>query len=189
MADAQKPKRAKVAVPVSELEQHLLSQIGYLQRSIGDFDGGQVDEYRRLALTIRVLAHESRTSRSLLGQLGLRGEIRAYSPPVNPNNLMTEFTVAGTRLTDVGIGYFPVLKSAAAISRLVSFDAWWTEAIIVDSERNELSRRDIVRAVADQDGGAHVDSDLDPVYHALAKLNSLGWTFTSFGIDNEARHA
>jgi len=38
-------------------------------------------------------------------------------------------------------------------------------------------RRDLILNVADTDGGAHVDPDLDEAYTDLSRKNSLGWMF------------
>jgi hypothetical protein len=40
--------------------------------------------------------------------------------------------------------------------RWLQFPHWWNEVIFVDGARAELTRRDLVLAVANQDGGAHV---------------------------------
>ncbi len=38
-----------------------------------------------------------------------------------------------------------------------------------------MSRSDLILNVADSDGGAHVDPDLDEAYMDLSRHNSLGW--------------
>jgi hypothetical protein len=44
-----------------------------------------------------------------------------------------------------------------------------------DQQKREITRRDLVLAVADQDGDTHVDPSLrGPT--ALSRQNSLGWT-------------
>ena len=55
------------------------------------------------------------------------------------------------------------------------FNDWWNE-IIFDDKKNKFTRRDIVTYVANQDGGAHVDPELDESYATLTKMDSLGWT-------------
>ena len=51
-----------------------------------------------------------------------------------------------------------------------------TLAKYFDDKKNKFTRRDIVTYVANQDGGAHVDPELDESYATLTKMNSLGWT-------------
>lgn len=57
----------------------------------------------------------------------------------------------------------------------MNFDDWWNE-IIFDDRENKFTRKDIVTFVANQDGGAHVDPELNESYAKLTKMNSLGWT-------------
>ena len=51
------------------------------------------------------------------------------------------------------------------------FNDWWNE-INFDDKKNKFTRRDIVTYVANQDGGAHVDPELDESYATLTKMNS-----------------
>jgi hypothetical protein len=44
-----------------------------------------------------------------------------------------------------------------------------------DSPGTGFSRRDIVLPIANKDGGAHVDPDLDRRYADLSRLNSMRW--------------
>jgi hypothetical protein len=56
----------------------------------------------------------------------------------------------------------------------VAFDAWWLPKVPQDAEGNPFSRKNFVRALANPDGGAHVDPELNAAYAALTKNNSLG---------------
>ena len=53
------------------LQDHLTEQIGFLLRSAESYDNGFTDEAKRLAVTIRVLVHDTGKSTSLLKQLKL----------------------------------------------------------------------------------------------------------------------
>ncbi|WP_083124891.1 hypothetical protein [Mycolicibacterium tusciae] len=56
------------------------------------------------------------------------------------------------------------------------FDEWWTNTVIKDAAGTEYSRRKLVLALSNKEGGAHVDPVADADYDALAKSNSLGWS-------------
>jgi hypothetical protein len=58
---------------------------------------------------------------------------------------------------------------------LKNFDIWWNSAVFVDQLGRQLTRKDLVLAAANQDGGAHVDPELDLIYSDLSRSNSLGW--------------
>lgn len=171
---------AKVPRPRAELEAELGAQLGFLETSSRLFDEGAVHEAKRLATTIRVLAHDAKHSKSLLGQLGLKTMAFCDTAnPVNPRNLLTHFGLVSMHVGAKGDDYVAMLDgSPRGEGMSVPFDAWWTSPVVVDTQRRHLSRRDIVLAVANQDGGSHVDSALDPAYHGLSRDNSLGWQLT-----------
>lgn len=60
---------------------------------------------------------------------------------------------------------------------------WWTRGVIKDGQGQGFSRRDLVLAVANKDGGVHVDPALDRAYASLTRENSMGWIWTSGGVD------
>jgi hypothetical protein len=65
--------------------------------------------------------------------------------------------------------------SPSTLDRTGPFDAWWNRSIIRDHAGADFSRRELTLALANQDGGAHVDPELDEAYEALSWSNSLGW--------------
>jgi len=59
----------------------------------------------------------------------------------------------------------------------ISFVNWWNNPVLKDMNRYTLCRRELILNVADTDGGAHVDPELDEAYMAISRENSLGWEF------------
>ena len=59
--------------------------------------------------------------------------------------------------------------------RQIAFDNWWKAVIFFDKDRNSFSRKDLVLALANQDGGAHVAQELGEKYNNLSRQNSLNW--------------
>lgn len=49
--------------------------------------------------------------------------------------------------------------------------------MIRDSEGTLFSRKDLALALANQEGGAHVDPEIKPAYNKIANSNSMGWTY------------
>lgn len=47
------------------------------------------------------------------------------------------------------------------------FSAWWERPLIEDSKLNQFSRRQLILVMANQDGGAHVDAEIDQDYAEL----------------------
>ncbi len=56
----------------AELEAHLKEQIAFLKASAQSYDKGFLGEAKRLAVTVRVLIHDTVASPSLLRQLDLK---------------------------------------------------------------------------------------------------------------------
>lgn len=61
----------------------------------------------------------------------------------------------------------------------VAFEAWWTTPVIVDMKQREITRERLILALANKDGGAHVDPELDDIYADLSRNGSMKRTYTS----------
>lgn len=163
-----------------DFQNHLKEQIQFLLRSSQAYDEGYESEAKRLAAVIRILLHDTSRSTSLLAHLN-RKDILFYdtSLPIYPNNFLPTM---GLLMLGVGsrTGYLAPLGNGPP-SRYTkgksNFNDWWERVVIVDNKRNTLTRKDLVLAVSNQDGGAHVDARLDRVYADLSRFNSLGWKF------------
>jgi hypothetical protein len=165
-----------------ELQQHLRDTIEALELSSRSFDGGFEGEANRLAAAIRVLVYDTGSSKSLLGQLGQKS-IQFYETFI-PRELRTIMTYSGLtaiELTPEGAKYVAVLDMLPSNCppRWVSFDEWWNRVIFVDRKGSETSRKDLILAIANKDGGAHVDPVLDEKYADLSRRNSLAWRLSS----------
>lgn len=160
-----------------ELEAHLAEQIDFLRASAKAYDDGKEHEAKRLATPIRVLVYDFKKSRSLLGQLGLKGiGFFDTAQDVRPENLSTEFGIVLAELGPQGARFIaPLDASPRAEGIPVPFEAWWNKPVFRDEDRNVITRSDIVLAIANQDGGAHVDPELEARYAKLSRSNSLGW--------------
>jgi hypothetical protein len=161
----------RVTQGTQELEQHLEEHLSFLRSSADAYDGGQDGEAKRLAVSIRVLCHDTANSASLLGQLDrLKGQFLSTAIPHDDNNLLTH----GGLIMVGGGKYIPMLDDVP-IKRWMSFQDWWNEIVFVDDRKERISRGQLVLAVANQDGGAHVDPKLNETYARLSRHNSLGW--------------
>lgn len=164
----------KVPLTSDDLDRHLAEQIELLENSCANFDRGSEVEAKRMAVTLRVLFHDTKNSKSLLGQLGrLNGTFVDTSEQPIPGTLITHNSLA---FTEVGaeIRYIALLDQVEG--RGVSFDEWWQGVIFIDQYQRPITRRYLVLIAANQDGGAHVDPVLVGDYADLTRNNSLGWT-------------
>ena len=163
-----------------ELQQHLRDTVQALRLSADALDKGYEGEAKRLAASIRVLVHDTSRSKSLLGQLGQKA-IPFYdtSLPYNPKNILPYVGLTAMNITPQGAAYVALLDNSPpdSPSHWAVFDEWWNRVIFIDKDGSETSRRDLIRAVADKDGGVHVDPALDEKYANLSRRNSLAWRF------------
>jgi hypothetical protein len=182
-----------------ELEAHLADQLEFLEDACSLYDEGRINRFKQIATSIRILMHDSRTSMSLLGQLGLLNSRRWLDTagPINPNNLMaTNNLIYGqaTVIDDKGTvapSYGPVLdawketnfpvRTRTAFGTVtmlkgerLQFSQWWTMPVVKVSA-GQFSRSDLVLAVANTDGGAHVDATLKEPYRRLSRDNEMGF--------------
>lgn len=162
-----------------ELKRHLSDNVRFLRASAASFDEGFFGEAKRLATTIRVLVHDTRSSHSLLGLMAIKEQL-AYvnaANPHDPSNLLAHHGLVGLRFGPEGVRYFAPLGDGPPSRQRpkASFNEWWDEKVIVDYTGGVFSRKDLVLTLANKDGGAHVDPKLDATYAALTRKNSLGW--------------
>lgn len=164
-----------------DLEAHFQEHLGFLQASAAAYDRGFEGEAKRIAVSIRLLVHDTRSSKSLLGQLGRKSEqfIDTAIPIVSGNKATHSGLVVASIVPGVGAKYVAFLDDDPMGKRTTSdFDSWWNATVFVDSKPRVLSRKDLVLTVANQDGGAHVDAALDSAYADLSRNNSMRWVYT-----------
>ena len=177
-----------------ELKSYLKEQIEFLKRSNGAYDEGCTSEAKRLAVAIRVLLHDTQTSISLLTLLKKK-DILFYDTSLDydPNNfpstrgpIMMKFTI--TKTGQKSAEYAPPLEDGPPTryrKGKISFEKWWIKNVFVDIKGKKLTRKDLVLTVANKDGGAHVDHELDKDYANITRFHSLGSVFIQ---DGNKRH-
>lgn len=156
---------ARVKQSKSDIENRLREQIGFLITSCRLYDHGRHAEAKRLALALRILFHQTRYSKSLLGQLGLLQMLWVDTAgPYDPENLVSYVGLISIRF-DEPSGRIPWLVPKGTPSGKLKkrqFNKWWSRPVIVaitGEEKVSFSRRGLVLNVAETDGGAHVIRD------------------------------
>lgn len=172
-------KRKRVQRSKDDLKKELKEQISLLQSACERFDSGLEAIGKHIALSLRVLLHHHGQSRSLLEQLGLR-DVKYYDTagPINPKNLLSECNLVAFQLSDSGGRYIPLAATGGGpFIRKIGLVEWWNEPVLKDQQGRVFNRRELILNVADTDGGAHVDPELEEAYMDLSRNNSLGWLF------------
>jgi len=167
--------------PQHELLAHLQEQITFMKQSAISYDNGFEGEGKRLAVVIRVLVHDTSQSTSLLTVLGRKSQMLFYdsASKYNPRNLATSNCLTMIKVSSNGAEYVAPLDDLSPArdkNKRRSFDNWWKRLIIYrDNKNNTFTRSNLVLAVTNKEGGAHVDPKLDQAYANLSRFNSLGW--------------
>ncbi|MCZ8324524.1 MAG: SEC-C metal-binding domain-containing protein [Sphingomonadaceae bacterium] len=166
---------ADIVRSADELAELLDEQISFLKASCAAFDSGFVGEIKRLAVSVRVLVHDTKTSTSLLTLTDRKGiQFFDSADPYDDENLVGHSSLVQIHLGSTGAKPKPHLDDVLE-PRETNFETWWNGVVLVDAQRNEFSRRDIVLSLANKDGGAHVDHKIDEAYNNLRKNNAQGW--------------
>lgn len=177
--DRPKPQDKKYEQTHDELMKHLKEQIGFLISSSKSFDDGDEAEAKRLTTSLRTLLHDTGNSKSLLGQLKKKDKMLFYdtASKFEPNAL-TSFCLCVIGITKLNeMYYIPRNLGDVSKCRKIKFHAWWEKQIVIaDRHHSKFTRYDlVVRFVANQDGGDHVDPKLYDKYADLSRHNSIGW--------------
>lgn len=154
----------KIEQSQENLEHYLSEQLQFIKLSADSYDAGYDAEAKRLAVSIRVLLHDTDKSYSLLNQLN-RKDIKFYdtSFTFNPNNILTHGGLTAISTTPSQPSQYVALLDNLPpnVIQQVDFDEWWNKVIFVDNKRQQLTRKQLVIIAANQDGGAHVDPKID----------------------------
>ncbi|MDG0791442.1 SEC-C domain-containing protein [Cohnella ginsengisoli] len=166
----------KIRQSDDELNNHLNEQLILLESSIDSYDAGLIIEAKRMAVTIRLLFHETRNSHSLMKQLNmLDHKFLSTAVPNDPANFLSYAGLIGVVLFENKTSQCVPMLDEAQVKRWISFDEWWNEVIFRDLKNKGFSRKDIIISVANQDGGAHVDPSIEATFAELSRNNSLKW--------------
>jgi len=173
----QQSKSTKIPRTSIELEQELNDQLRLLLLDAKNYDSGEEIAAKGMATKLRVLCHDTKSSHSLLGQTGkLDTLFHDTAQEIDNTSFLTYSGLITVNSEPSGARYeapLDCLPQGSANQR--PFNEWWNSTVFIDKEENKFSRKDLVLSLANQDGGAHVDPQLDEKYHKLSRQNSLGW--------------
>jgi hypothetical protein len=168
------------------LEKELKEQIELIKNSVDAYDRGSIVEYKNLATRVRVLVHDTEKSQSLLNSLGVKEEIRFFDSCFPYISNVVKISWYGlVQRHSAFKDFVPILNSYPSALTKVKFAQWWEKPVLIDAEENSLSRKRIILAVANKDGGAHVAVDLEDKsykgYFDMTLRKTLGGMFSKDG--------
>ena len=146
---------------MNEFLESLKVHLAFLARSCELYDQGYKEEALRLAVSLRVIFHDTKQSTSLLQHLNLKDKIKLISTFISAKSMSDKFgnvnwhTVIPLMLTSKGV---EAPTSSWDVQSTLFINEWWNEEIWSENQL-KLSRKDIVLSAANQDGGAHFDAN------------------------------
>ena len=177
----------------------LQEQVSLLRLACDNFDAGAVVAARNMAAQLRTLLWQPSSgraqSKALLAQVTMPRQF-----------LSLAFSISEKRLSILqgpGVGRGPGIPSCGLVHAIVASDGasffapldevrpvnrrwlpfaeWVSTPVLRDYRGHEFSRMDLIKHVADTDGGAHVDLGLDLGYAEVKTGISLGWRVEATG--------
>jgi len=152
----------------------LFKQLGFLWRSCDAYDRGYIDEAVRIATVTRILLHNTPNSTSLLKHLGaLNINLASTVSDLDQSNSiflsgMGRMTITSTSST------WTANTDCKAIDRQIPVARWWDQVVYILGNVR-ATRKSLVLAASNKDGGAHVDSNLTTEYETLMTTGERGW--------------
>jgi len=179
-----------------QLKEALFQQIQFLNTSCQAFDDGNESEALRIAGVLRTLLHDTDTSKSLLGQLGIKDKVQFIdsADPIDPiptdrqHNGRTIMVISGMpglfgiRPTMEGTKFIALQSLKPNARGVVSFVEWWKVGCIPGENKARHSREWLVMQMANKEGGAHVDPEITKGYAEL-RTTGMGMTVSSNGVN------
>jgi hypothetical protein len=158
----------------------------FLANSCEAYDRGNKAAALRLAVVASTLVRDGNKTRSIFTQLGVKETIQYVSsgrastnPKIHSLLILTDLAITKNEDGTGSAENCPMLDQCIArgTMRIVDFDTWWNKEIIWQSpEKLVLNRRRLVASMRDQDGGAHLDSELtDSDYISSSRENQWWW--------------
>lgn len=157
-----------------EGKQQLIECVESLVLDSEAYDKGMFNMIKRSSATLRMLFYDSRTSHSLINQIGSKDSLKMYSfinYPIKQEIFFGSIYCARFWASPPKIGHYDTFLFSPQKDRLVelSFDSWWNGTIFRVGKDSDFSRGKIIVTLANQDGGAHFDPTIDSNYNSLVK--------------------
>lgn len=158
----------------SDLREALKEQVSLLVHFCAGYDAGTMALAKPMATALRLCLHHRGRSAALLQQLDLRGGWFFSAPGrLGRNKVPIGCSLTPMSVIDGNGHYVPTLSRLEKCDRL-PFSEWWTGVVLRAPTGETMSRMDIVTAVADMDGGAHVDPAFTQLYARFRSGKLLG---------------
>lgn len=158
---------------------HLKEQISFLQSSAKHYDLGKEIEAKRMAVVLRVLVYgdnEKSQSQPLLGQMQLKKKMDFLSTarPYDGKNLLAEQLLLHLSMGNNGLTYLPAFENSGC-NHMLKYPQWANEVVLTDKKQQTYRRKEVIKLLANKDGGAHVDASIPDSLSPMKAIDFGGW--------------
>ena len=141
-----------------DFKKQMSTHISFIDNSCKRYDQGIHEEALHIAVSLRVIFHDTNKSISILKHLGIKDSISLLSTMGGNEESVPQ---DGELVSSIPImmtmdGVTPQLN-ASSKKVTIPIEEWWNEIIFV--QNGNFSRRNVVLSASNQDGGAHVDAN------------------------------
>lgn len=176
-------------MPRSTNQEMLADQLGFLKRSLQAYKDGTEAEALRIAVTIRVLVHETDKSNPLLRQIDPNYlNLTILDTPKPSGKVLVLYGIGVSVSAEKGAQ--PVTDLIDPRLQLVPLQQWWTRPVLVFMDHNgqqvSFSRKDLLLTLANKEGGAHVDTNVPAAYEKY--VMDAGVPFIVNGVTTDSVH-
>jgi hypothetical protein len=166
----------------NDKKRYLLERLGelrhLLRKSVADLCAGDLAEALRIATTIRVMVHETGSSKPLLKQivpnyLDLKiqdwPDAKPEPGPPGTHAVIALHVPVSMNITEHGVFLNPDLNGfpTSIVGR------WWARPSLILPNMGSMSRKEVVLGLANNEGGAHVDTEITRKYEQLLAYGGL----------------
>lgn len=169
----------------------LIDELNFLLLICKQYDNGQFEYAKKISLSLRILIYNAGKGKSLLSHIKKLKKISFYTPvkKVTSENKYTyylgmvcplDIKLNTNNIMPIFVPFFYSGDDVNFYSKL-KFNDWWNEKIII-AEDESISRYEIIKYMANQDWGAHVDEYVNEKYKKIA--NNI-YNFLSLQLDEK----
>jgi hypothetical protein len=151
-------------------------QLNFIISSCRLYDEGRIEEALRIAVAARVLFHNTQQSKAIIGgHIDAKGLKLISTTMFKPGGSLRESHFLGFIGMYPSFGCFKAMLDDVKRKEKIDWQQWWSvEPIMALNKAQEsITRRQLILACANKDGGAHVDTVKPDEYERLE--NGLGF--------------
>jgi len=172
-----------------EVKDAFQNALAALTASCAGYDAGYHWEAPRLATAVYLLVNDGgRKNQSLVTRLGMKRVTMFLSSgaKIDPKNAFSQPLVSVSLNSERQAVFVPLFGSQPENHRQLRFGEWWERDEIYRNGDTSLTRKRLVFALRNKEGGAHFDHLTDDGYIAVATIPA--WTFRPVGGQSHTLH-